>query len=259
MRRGMPFRGLRRRFRPARPDSPRESPAPPLPAGTPAGAANAAPPPCPGCGARLDADENFCPACGAKIRSTLAEKRARLHRQLAAQEQRGHLQKINRGRGWLLVVCILTFVGGIYGYLSASSDLDQAIALVKAAGIEERQAVDAAARAETGLSWEETVSKARGALKAILVAHLILGGVYFGLYRWSERSPFPAAMIALILYVTVQIGSFIVNPEVGIKGWVIKGAIIVVLASAVTAAYKYSRMQRLGGRPRRLAASLTRR
>ncbi len=46
-----------------------------------------------------------------------------------------------------------------------------------------------------------------------LVLHIITGGVFLCLYLWAKNSPFPAMLLAFILFLTIQAVSFAAWPD----------------------------------------------
>jgi hypothetical protein len=84
---------------------------------------------------------------------------------------------------------------------------------------------------------------------------LAVGGAFIGLYFWSRKSPLPATIVGLVLYVTIvvinvvtQITTLAQNPDaprtglggIGI-GW-LDIVVIAILAQAIGAGLKYKRL-----------------
>ncbi len=79
-------------------------------------------------------------------------------------------------------------------------------------------------------------------------------GIFWGLYFWARRQPLPAAIVGLVLYVTLVAVNVILSARQMAKGGVGNGGfggvgvgwldivIIVVLAQAITAGSKYRKM-----------------
>jgi hypothetical protein len=53
------------------------------------------------------------------------------------------------------------------------------------------------------------------AVLVLLGLHAFTSVVFLGLWFWARRSPFLPALIGLILYVSLQVGLFVVNPPQG--------------------------------------------
>src|SRR5688500_2844048 len=97
---------------------------------------------------------------------------------------------------------------------------------------------------------------APGAIPPIVfVIQLAVAATFFGLYFWSRRSPLPATIVGLILYVTLVVINVVSSiselsqnpdgPRTGFGGLgigLIDIIIIVILAQAISAGLKYKRM-----------------
>lgn len=82
------------------------------------------------------------------------------------------------------------------------------------------------------------------------VAWLIIFGIaaaFWGLYAWSRRSPMPAAIVGLVLYVTLLVVDAIYDPSTIVQGWLVKGFVIVALSQALVAGVKARRMEQQRG------------
>ena len=202
---------------------------------------------CPKCQVPLVPGENFCSACGFKIQNTPEEKQARFDRLRSISEKQDQLQKIRSGRGWILAVSILTLVGGIIFYFIAKANAEKDIRTVEqqiaGATPEQRAAFDEKMKETTGMTWDEAVRHDRGMVTGLLVMNVVLAVVYFGLYLWARSQPFPAALIALLIYLSVLVLNAIIDPKLLAQGWLIKIFVIAGLGSAVSAAYKHRKMQ----------------
>jgi hypothetical protein len=165
----------------------------------------------------------------------------------AIQEDGRHRRTIRSGRRWILVVVALTVIGGLYSYGKGMSDLEEAVRQVEqvaGADPDAWKTVDASVRTETGMSWTQAVRHERDMLKFLLASNLILAALYLGLFVWASRQPFTAALIALLMFLTVQMVGIAVEPKTLTQGLIIKILIVVGLTTAVSAAYKHRQMQR---------------
>jgi hypothetical protein len=203
--------------------------------------------PCPKCQASMAPGENFCPACGFKLQSTPEEKQARFDTLRTISENQKNLQKIRSGRGWILAVSIIMLVSGFILYFVGCEQVEKEIRPIEAqmakATAEERAAFDAKVKEKTGMTWDQAVAHDRGMVTALFVTNLILAVVYFGLWIWAKGQPFPAALIALLIFLAVQVVNLILDPKMLAQGWLIKVLIVAGLGSAVSAAYKHRKMQ----------------
>jgi hypothetical protein len=66
---------------------------------------------------------------------------------------------------------------------------------------------------------------------------------FFGLWLWSRKQPFAAAVVALVLFVTLQIVNAIVDPSTLASGVIFKVLVISILVGAVHAGLKAQRVR----------------
>jgi hypothetical protein len=107
-----------------------------------------------------------------------------------------------------------------------------------------------------GMSVLGYLSQARGVppamIKVLAVAQLVVAGIFIGLYFWARRSPLPATIAGLVVYVTLvalnvfnaltQIGETQRSGIGGIGiGW-LDIVIIAFLAQGIQAALKHKRL-----------------
>lgn len=71
-----------------------------------------------------------------------------------------------------------------------------------------------------------------------------VGILFFGLYLWARRSPFPAAICGLVIFVTVHALDALADPRTILQGILVKIIVIVVLARAVSAGVKHRQLMR---------------
>src|SRR5690606_1724251 len=67
---------------------------------------------------------------------------------------------------------------------------------------------------------------------------LVLGAIFFGCWLWAKRQPFPAALTALIIFITIHAADLVINPAGFSNGIFIKILFLVGLSQAVVSAYK---------------------
>jgi hypothetical protein len=201
---------------------------------------------CPKCRGWVAKGEKFCSACGAKI-PTRADRIRAANRSKQKQET---LQSVNRGRRWMLIVAVLTLFGGVFSYFAGMSEIDKQIREAEAGFVGLTPAErDASLQKETGMTWQELIDHDRGVVQFQGVILGVLGAIYLGLWWWSQTNAFAAALIALLLYITANLVAAMVDPTSLLKGFIVKGVIIVALFSAVSAGYRQRAQQ-----PRRRVA-----
>jgi hypothetical protein len=113
--------------------------------------------------------------------------------------------------------------------------------------------------------------KAAGALLAVAVIQAVVGGivlfalasniparlrnammvevfgialVFFGLYVWARKQPLPAAIVGLVVYVTLHVIYGIISPATLVQGIIVKVIIVAILVNAIQAGVKYRQLQR---------------
>jgi len=69
-----------------------------------------------------------------------------------------------------------------------------------------------------------------------------LSAIFFGLYLWARRNPLPAAIVGLVLFVTVHLVDALFDPMAIVRGIIVKIIVIVVLARAISAGAKHRRL-----------------
>ena len=87
---------------------------------------------------------------------------------------------------------------------------------------------------------------ARGVLLAVATI-AALGVVFLGLFAWALRSPLPAAIVGLVLFVTAILADAVADPRTLANGWLVRLIVIVVLAKAVQAGVRHRRLTRGDG------------
>jgi hypothetical protein len=81
----------------------------------------------------------------------------------------------------------------------------------------------------------------------LLVASLIIGGLFLGLGFWARTNPLPPAIIGLVLYVSLVVFNIVMNPETatqGLAGLLIPILITIALINGVRGGAKYRELQR---------------
>jgi hypothetical protein len=121
-----------------------------------------------------------------------------------SQHKSTHKQTVKSGRGYILCISILQLVVGL------------AFLAIYLAGAQ--------------------TARTRPVL-AIAVTITVLGLVYMGLWIWAKTAPFAAALVALIIYLTVLALDGVYAPQQIAQGIIVKILIIVGLSQAVKSGY----------------------
>lgn len=114
----------------------------------------------------------------------------------------------------------------------------------------------------------ERVRKARGALLVVAVlqalgtvAMLAIGdvdqvtagamglisAVFFGLAYWAKNNPFAAAVVGLVLFLSVHLADAVVDPNQIYKGIIVKVIVIVILVKAIRDGLAYREFRKSRG------------
>jgi len=93
------------------------------------------------------------------------------------------------------------------------------------------------------------------AASVVLAVLLVLAAIYTGLGFWARVNPLPAAIVGLVLYVSLVVLDLVADPSSLARGWLIKLLIVIVLAKAVEAGVKYRQFKAQAGQSAGPAAS----
>jgi predicted nucleic acid-binding Zn ribbon protein len=176
---------------------------------------------CVSCDKEVPLKDKFCSFCG---KPTVA---------LSEEEK----QKIRRASGWILAISILFVIGGTcLGFIEKSIAEK---AQNNLAPYEEFHVWDTPINGES-----YTVGELRTQIDQevilVFITNYFLAAVMFGLYLWARRSPFPAMVTALCVYLAVIVLNGIVDPKTLFKGIIIKA----IFLSAIIAGIKASLVSR---------------
>lgn len=127
-----------------------------------------------------------------------------------AQHKTADRQKVRSGRGWILAVAIINILVGIFWTVAGNSKDN-----------------------ESGAE----------ALFIMGIASIIIGGIFLGCWLWAKRSPFPAALTALLIYIALQAAAIAVEPSQAANGILFKILFLIGLSSAVQSAYRLKQSQ----------------
>jgi hypothetical protein len=83
----------------------------------------------------------------------------------------------------------------------------------------------------------------REATTQILVVNGALCAIHIGLYLWAKSAPFPAAVVALVLFVTVQVVNAVLDPRSIVSGILVKIGMLLALSAAVRAGLDVNRLR----------------
>lgn len=215
--------------------------------------------PCASCGGAVVAEDTFCNHCGANL-SAAAEQEQRVseNRNLSEQRRgrRGHMHRHNKilsASRILVALCLLFLVAGTWQGVVTKRTADQAREELSIMRADEVLDLDDATMtvAELRRSIDLEVAVAFG-------VHYMLAAIMLALFFWARRSPFPAMLTGLCVYLVVVVLNGIVEPQTLAQGIIIKILIISGLVGGLRAALAQRAAMRrdgIGERPRRRARS----
>jgi hypothetical protein len=177
---------------------------------------------CPHCQAVNAPDAQFCEACGKAVAASVGAGGPRIVQEgeyaatdAGAALQSDLLQKdLKKTTGALLAVAILQVVVGTFVVVVSSG----------------REVLGTQAKA------------ANPAVPALSV--YTIGAIFFGLYFWARKSPYPAAIVGLVVFVTVHLLDALVDPAALLRGIVVKVIVIAVLVNAIKAGARHRELLR---------------
>jgi hypothetical protein len=78
----------------------------------------------------------------------------------------------------------------------------------------------------------------------MLISQAVIAVAYWGLWIWSWSNPLPAAIIGLVIFLTlIVVNALAVGPQSIIQGALIKVIVIIVLARAIQAGVQHRALQ----------------
>ncbi|HYE31895.1 MAG TPA: zinc ribbon domain-containing protein [Methylomirabilota bacterium] len=166
--------------------------------------------PCPHCGAQNDSLAAFCGACGKALPDSRASGprlvTAELPDSNAARQLVGEELKahVKKAKGALLAVAIIQTIFALIFFPVARSNPEIA--------------------------------------SFVPFVVLAIAAIYWALFVWAGHNPLPAAIVGLVLYVTIHLLDAIADPSQLARGILIKILIVVALSRAINAGIKYRRL-----------------
>lgn len=79
-------------------------------------------------------------------------------------------------------------------------------------------------------------------LQLVLGLNFGLMAIHVGLYFWARTSPFPAAVVALAIFVTLHLTEAVIDPTSLYRGILIKVLFLIALVKAVQAGLQVKRL-----------------
>jgi Kef-type K+ transport system membrane component KefB len=170
---------------------------------------------CPHCGAANQNASAFCESCG-KALPSLAQTGPRLVTDASMPATAAGLQlvgdelhkNVKKAKNALLTVAIIQTIFGLILFAAAKA----------------------------------SAARGQGLPPILYITVFGIGVIFFGLYLWARRSPLPAAIVGLTLFVTMHLIDGIVDPTQLARGVIMKVFIVAMLVQAIQAGVKHKRL-----------------
>jgi len=78
--------------------------------------------------------------------------------------------------------------------------------------------------------------------ETLLVVNFVLAAIYASLGFWARANPLPAAIVGLVLFISVMVLNAVLDPTTIAQGVIVKVIVIVVLSKAIQAGAKHRKM-----------------
>jgi len=207
---------------------------------------------CPACSAAIEPGAAFCASCGATVAGPSAGQPPSagappLQRPSFgdAYLRRDRTGRVNRAAKWLAGLAVLFLVfGTVYGFHN-KSQVDEARETL--APLDDAQVLEVEGESYTVAELETRITRE---LYLVFGINYFLAVVMFGLFLWARRSPLPAMVTGLCVYLAVIVLNAIVEPASLIQGILIKVLFIGALIAGIKAALE-ERDQMRGDSPGR--------
>jgi hypothetical protein len=86
-------------------------------------------------------------------------------------------------------------------------------------------------------------------LKLVMAGIMVLfAAAYIALAFWTKKKPYTAILIALILYISLQVLSFLLQPASIFQGWILKIIVILLLLLGLRNAKESQRLMEAYGK-----------
>jgi hypothetical protein len=196
---------------------------------------------CSHCDANLELGDDFCQSCGTRV-SGDAKRILQEQREASDPLARERGARVRQATQAIIVLAALFTLGGIVMFFLATNAANQALINLASLDPKSTLPVDGVTRSVAEL--RELIQREP---YQILGIHLLLAAIMGVLAVWSRRSPFPAVLTALSVFVVVHLVSAVLDPATIAQGIIIKVIAVVVLFKGVMAAYE-ARSTQFGAR-----------
>lgn len=170
---------------------------------------------CPHCQSPNALDASFCEACGKAVGAATGGPRVVSGDDYAQTQAGAALQsdlldaQAKSAAGALLLVAILQVLfGTLVIFVLRGSTRPGAI--------------------ETGVS-----------IPILALSVYGIGAIFFALYFWARRNPYPAAIVGLLFFITVHLLDALADPAALFRGLIVKIVFIAILVKAIRAGTRH--------------------
>ncbi len=196
--------------------------------------------PCDSCSASVGIGDDFCPSCGVEVSADL--KRALQERWEATDSSAAERAKHIRSASHMIAILAALFVlGGLLMFHASWKEATEALQQLQ--GLPDHEVFS-----EPVMGEMLTVAELRQTVERepylVLGLNLLLAVIMAGLFVWSRRSPFPAVIAALAVFVVVHVANAVVDPITIVKGIIIKVIAIIALVKGVKAGFAVRALER---------------
>lgn len=189
---------------------------------------------CGACGAERERGDTYCPGCGEAlgVEEVDAVKPRRRSRGSGSYAQRRYKTNVRKASKWVLAVAVMFMLfGTIAGFMNRAEANEVLVSIAD-------EAPEQLFILEDGSEY--TVGELREQISAdvvfVFAVNYGLALIMLACWFWSRRSPLPALVTALGVYVAVIVIGAIFDPSTIARGILIKVLVISALSSGVRSA-----------------------
>jgi hypothetical protein len=192
---------------------------------------------CPGCGEAVQPGDTFCNHCGidlaeaSAIAARKAENRAISERRRGSRAQAGRYRKILSAARILLVLGALLLVAGTFQGFATRAQASELHARLDSFDPDKELEIEGETVTVSQLRREIDFEVVR-----VFGLNYLVAGIMLGLFFWARRSPFPAMLTGLCVYLVLVVINAIVDPTTLLQGVLWKVLIIGTLVGGMNAA-----------------------
>lgn len=194
-------------------------------------------PTCPKCHATVQAADTFCPSCGVGLAAANAaaaqqaenRREAQLRRRRSARAD--NQRKISKAGRWLLLLGILFAVAGTMHGFSARQEAQRVQASL--ATLPRDKVVEVKGKE---ISIADLRQQIDAEVTMAFAIDYLLGTIMLGLFVWAQRSPFPAMLTGLCVFLVLLVVNTVIDPSTLVQGLLLKALVIGGLTAGMSAA-----------------------